>query len=375
MDQYLDKLGQGSYGTVYKFKRDEKLFAIKVFDGDNFSLGVPSASEMLLAKLFDHPHIIKHEEIMYNPNKGSFKLLMELADGDLSKLLDREQAYIWFLQLCSAVKYLHEANLVHFDIKPANCLIKDGVLKLCDFGFCRFSFVEETNVRPTLACPEVYHLMGDRCREIHPIYDVDTFSYQKADIWSLGETFFLMLTGELLFEEEKAMVEKVKFSKNGRAYLEKFTLQKGEVDLLLSLLHIDMYKRPNIEQVMQHKLFAPLTWPSYAPLIIPSLPCTMRNDHLTNELDKIKGLWGLSWQLIQSTKVLYSHLVEKYPKNRMLLLGACLYLCSKLYHGRDLLIKDVLRFMDERYHETELLFVEKKIFLELKEKCIFSLTN
>ncbi|SPN79780.1 Serine/Threonine-protein kinase [Brazilian cedratvirus IHUMI] len=376
MGEYLDRIGQGTYGTVFRFKKEEELFAIKIFDGDGCTKGVPSAGEMAFATLFDHPHIIKHHEIMYNPAKGSFKLLMELAEEDLDTLVrrerpSRERCYTLFLQLCSAIKYLHDANLAHFDIKPVNCLIKDGVLKLCDFGFCRFAFVRDTDVRPSFAPPETYYVMGDYSG-VHPIYDQDIHYPRMADIWSLGETFFFLLTGENMFEEgRKGMLRKAKFTEDGQGYLSKYNLSQEEIDLLLLLLEVDMSKRAKIGQVMENKLFTNLRRVEFQPLTIPNLNWVNTSDRIIDELAHIGKKWELHSALVNTTKALYYSLQEKHP-NRMLLLGACLYLCSKLYSGRLMHPEDVVYFMGKGYSENQLFSEEKRIFVQLKEKCVFA---
>ncbi|SPN79637.1 Serine/Threonine protein kinase [Cedratvirus Zaza IHUMI] len=390
MGQYLERLGQGSYGTVYKFKREEQakalcseqLFAIKVFDGSDQSQGVPSASEMALAMMLDHPHIIKHHEIMYNPDKGTFKLLMDLADSDLDHVIEKEKpsrelCYNYFLQLCSAVKYLHDANIAHFDIKPANCLFKQGVLKLCDFGISRFAFVEETNVRPTFAAPETYYLMGSSYRNVHAIYNRTRHCPKAADMWSLGETLFFMLTGKVMFDEDrKGMLQKVEFSKDRQGFLREYGLLPEEIDLLLSLLELGINVRAKIDQVIQHKLFANLSFPSYEPLSLPVLSGSEPKDNSTaKSLIKTTTNWELSSSLIKATNIMYHHLYRKYWRRESLLWSCCLYLCSKMYNGRDILMGDILFLVGERYSEMEVLGMEKTIFLELKERCLFSLVN
>ena len=96
-------------------------------------------------------------------------------------------------QILRATKYMHDNNLMHRDIKPENLLIsKNGIVKLCDFGFARYCNTEKRNYLYTdyvstrwYRAPEL--LVGDA-------------SYSNTvDVWAIGCIFAEITNGMPLF--------------------------------------------------------------------------------------------------------------------------------------------------------------------------------
>jgi serine/threonine protein kinase len=115
--------------------------------------------EMALAKLPDHPNVVK--TIKGSTCKSSawgdvYYIVMELLSGEsLKKTLERnpislQRALDLLIQLCQAVSHLHEHGIVHGDIKPENVLITaQGQLKLIDFGIAEWAANSSGKHRPT----------------------------------------------------------------------------------------------------------------------------------------------------------------------------------------------------------------------------------
>ena len=101
-------------------------------------------NELKILPKLNHEHIIR----LYNyfENDDSFLSILEYAaKGSLYDLLksnnfigmSEKQAFTYFIQVASAVQFLHENKLVHRDIKPENILIDESeIVKLSNFGWC-----------------------------------------------------------------------------------------------------------------------------------------------------------------------------------------------------------------------------------------------
>ena len=81
-------------------------------------------------------------------------------------------------------------NIMHRDLKPENILLKDGILKIADFGFCKVLENSDDMVLTMLGSPI---FMAPEILNGNP-YTI------KGDIWSLGVILFLMLFGYCPFQ-------------------------------------------------------------------------------------------------------------------------------------------------------------------------------
>jgi len=140
-------IGSGAFGDVYLVKNilDGKLFAIKQLNKERIKEnGIHN--NIVYREINTHFRLI-HKNICrlfdYYEDKEAFYLIIEYIDnGTLfnkiqkSNGLSEEKALKYFIQVSSAIFFLHENKLIHRDIKPENCLIdKNDNVKLCDFGW------------------------------------------------------------------------------------------------------------------------------------------------------------------------------------------------------------------------------------------------
>lgn len=143
----LLKIGEGTYGTVFKAKNREtqEIVALKRVRLDDEDDGVPSSAlrEICLLKELKHRNIIRLLDVLHGENK--LTLVFEYCDQDLKKYfdscngeIDSDTVRLFMQQLLRGLSFCHSHNVLHRDLKPQNLLInKNGELKLADFGLAR----------------------------------------------------------------------------------------------------------------------------------------------------------------------------------------------------------------------------------------------
>lgn len=149
--EILTLLGKGGSSTVYCAldKSLNKLVALKVisgFDVNDDSLVNSISSEYSLIMKLNHPAVPKVYEVIKNEE---IILVQEYIEGEtLSACLDQgyysaygsdEKTLLDILkQICDAMIYLHNSNIIYRDLKPSNVMIQpEGTIKLVDFGIAR----------------------------------------------------------------------------------------------------------------------------------------------------------------------------------------------------------------------------------------------
>ncbi|KAJ0036520.1 hypothetical protein NQD34_005197 [Periophthalmus magnuspinnatus] len=142
----LDKLGEGTYATVYKgrSKLTENLVALKEIRLEHEE-GAPCTAirEVSLLKDLKHANIVTLHDIIHT--QKSLTLVFEYLDKDLKQYLDDcgntihvHNVKLFLFQLLRGLSYCHRRKVLHRDLKPQNLLINDkGELKLADFGLAR----------------------------------------------------------------------------------------------------------------------------------------------------------------------------------------------------------------------------------------------
>jgi len=197
--QKLEKIGEGTYGVVYKAKDRQtgKVVALKKIRLDTDTEGVPSTAirEIALLRELSHPNIVQLLDVIHS-NTRLF-LVFEYLNQDLKKYMDTcttvDMALVksYLYQLLSGIAYCHSHRVLHRDLKPQNLLIDtEGNIKLADFGLARAfglpvrSYTHEV-VTLWYRAPEI--LLG--CK----IYST------AVDVWSIGCIFVEMITRNALF--------------------------------------------------------------------------------------------------------------------------------------------------------------------------------
>ncbi|CAN4079414.1 unnamed protein product [Withania somnifera] len=150
MFQKLEKIGQGTYSSVYRARDVEngKMVALKKVRFDNFQPDSVRfmAREISILRKLDHPNIMKLEGIITSRLSCSIYLVFEYMEHDLSGLLScpdikfsDSQIKCYMKQLLSGLEHCHSRGIMHRDIKVSNILVNnEGILKIADFGLANF---------------------------------------------------------------------------------------------------------------------------------------------------------------------------------------------------------------------------------------------
>jgi len=285
--QKLEKVGEGTYGVVYKAKdkKTGELLALKKIRLEAEDEGIPSTAirEISLLKQLQHPNIVRLFDVIHTDKK--LTLVFEFLDQDLKKYLDAcgdsglESFTIksFLFQLLRGIAYCHEHRVLHRDLKPQNLLINmGGELKLADFGLARAFGIPVRNYTHEVVtlwyrAPDV--LMGSR-------------KYSTSvDMWSVGCIFSEMVNGRPLFpgtsdadqlmkifkvmgtptiDSWPSMQELPEYKDNFPIYpgvhLKKMVrrLDPLGLDLLQRLLEYDPMKRIAAESALHHPYFKDL---------------------------------------------------------------------------------------------------------------------
>ncbi|KAM3560042.1 hypothetical protein MY1884_003154 [Beauveria asiatica] len=228
--QKLEKVGEGTYGVVYKARdlaNNGRIVALKKIRLEAEDEGVPSTAirEISLLKEMKDPNIVRLFNIVHADGHKLY-LVFEFLDLDLKKYMESlpaseggrgkalpegSSAHLsrlgmgdavikrFMRQLCEGIRYCHSHRVLHRDLKPQNLLIdRDGNLKLADFGLARaFGVPLRTYTHEVVTlwyrAPEI--LLGGR-------------QYSTGvDMWSVGCIFAEMCTRKPLFPGDSEIDE------------------------------------------------------------------------------------------------------------------------------------------------------------------------
>ncbi|XP_023608762.1 serine/threonine-protein kinase Nek1 [Myotis lucifugus] len=204
MEKYarLQKIGEGSFGKaiLVKSTEDGKQYVIKEINISRMSNKEREESRREVAVLANmkHPNIVQYRESF--EENGSLYIVMDYCEGgDLFKrintqkgiLFQEDQILDWFVQICLALKHVHDRKILHRDIKSQNIfLTKDGTIQLGDFGIARVLNSTVELARTCIGTP--YYLSPEIC-ENKPYNN-------KSDIWALGCVLYELCTLKHAFE-------------------------------------------------------------------------------------------------------------------------------------------------------------------------------
>ena len=250
-------IGEGRFSTVYLYKHkiNGTLFALKKISIQKI-LESENDINIIQREINIHSRI-QHENIVqfYSYNKGvnEVNILLEYCNnGSIFELINKNgfeeiRTYKYFSQVVNAVYFLHKNNLVHRDIKPENILLSGDKIKLCDFGWCC-----ETNINNRKSFCGTFEYMAPEI--------IKDIPYGKpVDIWALGILLYELYFGVSPFSSNKENEEQTKEVINNimqkKLFFNKKSISYDMKDLIIHMLEFDVNYRYTIDEVISHPWF------------------------------------------------------------------------------------------------------------------------
>ncbi|KAJ3108549.1 Dual-specificity kinase, spindle pole body (SPB) duplication and spindle checkpoint function [Phlyctochytrium planicorne] len=154
----ISMIGKGASSKVYRvMAEDGAIYALKKvkLKGQDSTAVTGFLNEIdLLNRLSGSEHIICLVDSEVNDMDGVIYMILEYGEIDLARLISKLNGKalnpnfirLYWYQMLEAVRIIHEENIIHSDLKPANFLLVEGCLKLIDFGIANAIPNDTTNV-------------------------------------------------------------------------------------------------------------------------------------------------------------------------------------------------------------------------------------
>ncbi len=203
----ISLIGVGGMSNVYKAvdTTNGNTVAIKFMKEEFFEneeLVRRFKNESKAISLLDHPNIIKVIDV--NITDTEKYIVVEYIDGitlkeyiDNRKILTWQETVQFTSTILAAISHAHENGIIHRDLKPQNImLLRDGTLKIMDFGIARLSTANQKTVTDK-AIGSVHYISPEQVKGKN--------SDGRSDIYSIGIMMYEMLTGTLPFVSDSAV--------------------------------------------------------------------------------------------------------------------------------------------------------------------------
>ena len=200
----LEKIAEGGMGAIFKGRdrRNGQIVAVKIMPphmATNAVLLKRFKQEFSAASRLDHPNIVR--ALDFGEAGATPFLVMEFVEGEsLGQKIEREgglaeiEAIRIVAQVAQGLHRAHKQNLVHRDVKPDNILVTAaGLAKLADLGLVKETETDQNLTRTGRGLGTPHFMAPEQFRNAK---NADA----RCDIYSLGATLYMMVTGELPFK-------------------------------------------------------------------------------------------------------------------------------------------------------------------------------
>jgi len=207
--EWVQHIGSGHYGSVQLVRESKtgRSFVAKAISlaGLSEKEHENAHQEVCLLQALRHPLIVAYHNSFLVDGMHTLVILMEhCMGGDLrglivgrqaaNELLPEEQVMTWFVQILSALQYMHSEKVLHRDLKTSNIFLVEAsqtsMVKLGDFGISRVLEGTSDAAMSTVGTP--YYMSPEVCRN-------DPYNW-KSDVWALGCVLFELAALKRAFE-------------------------------------------------------------------------------------------------------------------------------------------------------------------------------
>ncbi|CAM9944509.1 unnamed protein product, partial [Phaeothamnion confervicola] len=251
-------IGRGSYGEVNLVSRkgSPEMFVMKVvkYTTLDAKVKVEAMREVNVLRSLRHPNIVAFQEGFRTDGGAKLCIVMEFCEcGDLGQQIDRankndvwlpsKRILDWFLQLCLALKYLHQKRILHRDLKPQNAFLTDRhrVVKLGDFGITKTLDNTAANAITTIGTP--YYFSPEICQN-------EPYGF-KSDVWALGCVAYELLALRVPFQANslRDLVQRILYTKPASPDKNRYPM--AFLQLVASMLAKSPKRRPTAADILR----------------------------------------------------------------------------------------------------------------------------
>lgn len=276
----LDCVGRGGSSKVYRVMAENyKIFALKrvtLEDQDELAIKGYKGEIDLLRKLEKVDRVVRLFDYEINEERHTLSVLMEMGESDLNRVLtlrlNAEDAafdvvfvrYFW-KEMLECVQAVHQHEIVHSDLKPANFLLLQGKLKLIDFGISNAIADDTVNVHreqhigtPNYMSPEA--LIDSNAANGLAASAGKMMKLGKAsDVWSLGCILYQMVYGKPPFAHIANQMQRIMAIPNPNHVISfpesgvgGVAVSRGLIRTLQRCLNRDPRQRPTVDDLLSN---------------------------------------------------------------------------------------------------------------------------
>jgi polo-like kinase 1 len=250
-------LGKGGFAKCYEFINQETQHSSAAKIIPKKSLVKSRAKQKLISEIkihksLHHPNIVAFEH--YFEDSENVYLLIEIClNQTLNELLKRRkkltelEVQCYAVQIIKALKYLHTHRVIHRDLKLGNLFISDKMeIKVGDFGLA--TKLEFDGERKRTVCGTPNYIAPE-------ILEGKAGHSYEVDIWSLGVIMYTLIIGKPPFETNNVKETYKRIKSGNYSFPEHAIISEPAKDLIQSILVLDPYKRPKLDEILAHDFF------------------------------------------------------------------------------------------------------------------------